>query len=106
MQAVGALVGSTYGVPLAVVSQDNARLDKLILGQTDSFANGHGLSFIVLAQHTVGESDVHQPVLRLIDGTRSSVEGDSTTFLIKEGCLTDIVFLSIKGHDVTRGCYP
>ena len=53
-----------------------------------------------------GKCQVHQSVLSLIYRTCRTIESHSTAFLVKECRLTDILFLSVKRHDVTRGRQP
>ena len=52
------------------------------------------------------EGQVHQAVIRLEDGARSTVKGNGATMGIKQCGLTDILCLSVEGHNITRGSNP
>ena len=57
-------------------------------------------------QHIVGKGQVHDFVISGIDCSRSAEEGHAPTLTVQHHGLSDIVFLPVEGHDVTRGRHP
>ena len=55
---------------------------------------------IAWSQYIVGKGGVHLFIITGIHRTGGAKESHTPTLRIKHHCLTDIIFLSVEGHDV------
>ena len=66
-----------------LVANDDTCCHQFALRTSDSFTNGHHLSCLVTTQYLTGEGQIHQPVLRLVNGTCGTKEGYGATLLVE-----------------------
>ena len=106
LQLVLCTVGGIHWCTIVAVASEDARLYQLILGLAHRLADGHHQSLVITLQYLSGKGQVHQFIIGLVHGTRGSEERHSTAFPIKKSRFTDIVFLTVEGHDVARCRQP
>ena len=106
LQLVLCAVGGIHWCTIVAVASEDTGLYQLILGLAHRLADGHHQPLVVTFQNLSGKGQVHQLIIGLVHGTRCSEERHSTTFPVKKGRFTDILFLTVEGHDVARSCQP
>ena len=84
-----------------VAGQVAAFLYQLALGQAYGLTDSHAWG-----KHMLGKSQVHHLVIGSIYGAGGAKKGYAAAFTVQHHGLADILFLSVEGHNVARGCHP
>ena len=99
------MVITVFGITILVVAYQRARQDP-VLCQSLCFTNGVELSAAVPFEQSFQVLRIDEHIIVGIYRSRSTEESYGSAFTIKDSSLTDIVCLTIKGHDITRGSNP